>query len=231
MASLPWLLRANWPARPRRHLLRSGPRRRSARPARPRRHVVAVWPLRWLTYHWWKKVKCHWPVVHYAVSMFTRSGLCAHLKALIDQTPRGATDLRQALRARLGDHFQFQGAPRVAHGRIEEESAQSHGLKQFMLVSSMSQHCNSVPQHVAPPIYAWLRKHMERVVMWALLGLLCCCTSANVASGAHCGHGLQPWIGYAMQLYLAVSCKCNGHGGTPPIHLHHRCRQYMQRDE
>ena len=117
------------------------------------------------------RTECPWLVVHHTVSMFTRCGVCEYLKMLIDQTPRGAHDLREALKARLGDHFQFQGAQRLAHGLVEEECAQSEGKKWFMLIDKMNQNTT-----VCPCIWSQLAtqffKDLDRRLICGLIGAM-----------------------------------------------------------
>ena len=71
--------------------------------------------------------------------MFTRCSVCEYLRLLIDQTPRDQESLRQALTTRLGDHFAFQAAQRLAHARVEEECEQIGGHKWIMLIDKMDQ--------------------------------------------------------------------------------------------
>ena len=85
------------------------------------------------------RTECPWIIVCTSVSMFTKCSLCNFILLLIDQTPRGQELLRQAFRYRLGSHFEFQGAQRLAHNRIEESCEQSEGRKWFMLIDKMNQ--------------------------------------------------------------------------------------------
>ena len=52
--------------------------------------------------------------------MFTRCSVCDYLKLLIEQTPRDQCALRERLKDRLGLHFDFQAAQRLALGRVHE---------------------------------------------------------------------------------------------------------------
>ena len=92
----------------------------------------------WLT-------ECPWLIVSKSVSMFTKCSLCNYLLLIIDQCPRDQEVLRQALRFRLGRHFEFQAAQRLAHNRIEEECEQSDGRKWFELIDKMDQAKTVVP--------------------------------------------------------------------------------------
>ena len=55
-----------------------------------------------------------------SVCKFVKCGCCEYLRMQIDLTPRSDTVLMNALRTRLGQHFQFQSAQRLALGREEE---------------------------------------------------------------------------------------------------------------
>ena len=57
---------------------------------------------------------------------FTKCGSCEYLKKLIDQTPpNDLDDIREGLKLRLWEHFQFQEAQRLAQGRLEMDSQAS----------------------------------------------------------------------------------------------------------
>ena len=79
------------------------------------------------------RVEVPWLVVCKSVSMFTRCSVCEYLRLLIEQTPREQESLRNVLRERLGQHFDFQAAQRLPHGRVEAERAQSGGRKWLSL--------------------------------------------------------------------------------------------------
>ncbi len=89
-------------------------------------------------YRAWR-VECPWLIVCKSVCMFTRCSVCEYLRLLIDQTPRDQEPMRCALQARLGDHYEFQAAQRLAHSRLEEDCAHSGGAKWFMLIDKMDQ--------------------------------------------------------------------------------------------
>ena len=99
------------------------------------------------------RLECPWLVVCKSVSMFTRCSVCEYLRLLIDQTPRDQEPLRNALKSRLGGHFEFQAAQRLAHGRIEEECEQSGGQKWFMLIDKMDQQKDRVPNDLEPVVH------------------------------------------------------------------------------
>ena len=71
--------------------------------------------------------------------------VCDYLKLLIEQCPREEHDLREFLKDRLGRHFDFQAAQRLAHGRVEEEAAQSSGERWLTLTEKMDQRKTVVP--------------------------------------------------------------------------------------
>ena len=59
--------------------------------------------------------------------------------------------MRSALQARLGDHYEFQAAQRLADNRLEEECAHSGGAKCLMLIDKMDQQ-----KTVCPTIWSQL---------------------------------------------------------------------------
>ena len=101
------------------------------------------------------RVECPWLIICKSVSMFTRCSVCEYLRLLIDQTPRDQVALRSALQARLGDHYEFQAAQRLADNRLEEECAHSGGRKWFMLIDKMDQQ-----KTVCPTIWSQLATRM-----------------------------------------------------------------------
>ena len=92
------------------------------------------------------RTECPWLIVCKSVSKFTKCGVCEYLKMMLDQCPRALTEVSEKLRARLGKHFQFQGAQRVAMGRLEELADQSDGRVWLMLIDKMDQNCAFCPQ-------------------------------------------------------------------------------------
>ena len=101
------------------------------------------------------RIECPWLIVCKSVSMFTRCSVCEYLRLLIDQTPRDQVHLRSALQARLGDHYDFQAAQRLAELRLEEECVHSGGRKWFMLIDKMDQQ-----KTVCPTIWSQLATKM-----------------------------------------------------------------------
>lgn len=65
-------------------------------------------------------------------SMFTRCGCCEYLRMQIDMCPRDNDKLLAALKERLGAHFQFQSAQRLAEAQLEERCCGSGGKMWFM---------------------------------------------------------------------------------------------------
>ena len=59
------------------------------------------------------------------------------------------------LQARLGDHYEFQAAQRLAIGRLEELCAQRGGAKWLMLIDQMDQ-----AKTVRPAIWSQLATNM-----------------------------------------------------------------------
>ena len=159
------------------------------------------------------RTECPWLVVHHTVSMFTRCGVCEYLKMLIDQTPRGAYDLREALKARLGDHFAFQGAQRLAHGRVEEECSQSDGEKWFMLIDKMNQNttvCPSIWSQLSTPFF----KDLDRRLICGLNGSMWFGpqhTTHHVRTiFLDCSHGSEMQCSCILQNLSEVACR-EGH--------------------
>ena len=104
-----------------------------------------------------------------SVGMFTRCSVCEYLKLLIEQTPRDQCALRERLKDRLGLHFDFQAAQRLALGRVEEEVAQSGGAHWCMLIDKMDQRKTVVPcvwSQLATPLF----KEVDRRLVTGLNG-------------------------------------------------------------
>ena len=117
------------------------------------------------------RVECPWIVVAKSVGMFTRCSVCDYLKLIIEQCPREEHDLREFLKDRLGQHFDFQAAQRLAHGRVEEEAVQSSGEHWFMLIDKMDQR-----KTVVPSIWSQLRtplfKEVDKRLVTGLIGAM-----------------------------------------------------------
>ena len=88
----------------------------------------------------------------------------------IDLTPRSDTVLMNALRTRLGQHFQFQSAQRLALGREEERCIQSGGTDVFFHMDKMDQQKCILPC-VWPLLSTPLFKGGERLVVGIVGGL------------------------------------------------------------
>ena len=140
------------------------------------------------------RIECPWLVVCKSVSMFTRCSVCEYLRLLIDQTPRDQESMRQALKNRLGSHFDFQAAQRMAHNRIEEECEQSGGQKWFMLIDKMDQ-----KKTVCPTIWSQLStklfQDLEKRLITGLIGSMWFgtrCTTHHVRTVFNdCSHGSE----------------------------------------
>ena len=81
-----------------------------------------------------------------SVSKFTECGLCTYLKHQLDLTPRSQPTLMEALKQRLGAHFAFQSAQRLAETRIEEICDKSQGRHWIMHIDKMDQTTTILPQ-------------------------------------------------------------------------------------
>ncbi len=102
-----------------------------------------------------------WIILCRSVSMFVRCGVCEYLKLLVEQCPREQDSLRNALKDRLGSHFQFQSAQRLAQGRLEEQCQQSGGAQWFMKIDKMDQKKTVTPtvwSQLATPLFKDLSK-------------------------------------------------------------------------
>lgn len=76
----------------------------------------------------WKR-ECPHIVVTKSVAMFTRCGLCDFLQTELARCPRSDAAVADMLRRRLGQHYEFQAAQRLAQGRIEEQCRRSGGAE------------------------------------------------------------------------------------------------------
>ena len=86
-----------------------------------------------------------WLVIAATLSKFCKCGVREYLKWLIDQTPRSMPDQLQMLIKRLGQHFEFQSAQRLAMARIEELCDQSGGKRWMMIIDKMDQNAAMLP--------------------------------------------------------------------------------------
>ena len=140
------------------------------------------------------RVECPWIVVAKSVGMFTRCSVCDYLKLLIEQTSRDQHDLREFLKDRLGQHFDFQAAQRLAHGRVEEHAAQSAGEHWFMLIDKMDQR-----KTVIPSVWSQLRtplfKEVDKRLVTGLIGAMWFGTNRMTHHVRtvfdDCGHGAE----------------------------------------
>ena len=115
------------------------------------------------------RVECPWIVVAKSIGMFTRCSVCDYFKMLIEQCPREEHDIREFLKDRLGCHFDFQAAQRLAHGRVEEEAVQSAGEHWLTLIDKMDQR-----KTVVPSVWSQLRtpmfKELDQRLVTGLIG-------------------------------------------------------------
>ena len=81
-----------------------------------------------------------------SVTKFTVCGLCTYLKHQLDLVPRSQPTLMEALKQRLGAHFAFQSAQRLAESRIEEICDKSQGRHWIMHIDKMDQTTTILPQ-------------------------------------------------------------------------------------
>ena len=63
------------------------------------------------------------------MTMFTRCGLCDFLQNELAKCLRSETKVVEMLKRRLGQHYEFQSAQRLAMGRIEEQRRRSGGAE------------------------------------------------------------------------------------------------------
>ena len=110
-------------------------RRRDRKPFASQRVFETAW-----------QCECDFVVIVHSVCKFTICGFCMFFKRQLDLTPRWKTSVIEALRARLGQHFSFQSAQRLAEARIEEICDQSQGRKWIMHIDKMDQTTTIVPQ-------------------------------------------------------------------------------------
>ncbi len=73
------------------------------------------------------RTECPWLIVSKSVSKFTICGVCEYLKMMLDQCPRLLKEIMEKLKLRLGKHFQFQGAQRIAMGRLKADLGDAGG--------------------------------------------------------------------------------------------------------
>ena len=105
-----------------------------------------------------------------SVCKFVKCGCCEYLRMQIDLTPRSDAVLINALRSRLGEHFQFQSAQRLVVGREEERCIQSGGDDVFYHKDKMDQQKCILPC-VWPLLSTPLFKGGDRLVVGIVGGL------------------------------------------------------------
>jgi len=78
-----------------------------------------------------------WLTISSDVGTFVRCGLCDYLRLLIERCSRDQYAIRECFKDRLGLHFKFASAQRLAQSAIEEYCAQSDGKAWFMKIDKM----------------------------------------------------------------------------------------------
>ena len=91
------------------------------------------------------RIECSHVKITTSVNKFTQCGLCLYLKNQMDLCPRANQSLLNALRQRLGKHFQFQSAQRVRVDAIMERCRQSNGTQWFFTIDKMDQTATICP--------------------------------------------------------------------------------------
>ena len=91
------------------------------------------------------RLEVSWLTISRSICKFSKCGVCEYLKWLIDKTPRSQPDVMQMYLERLGSHFDFQSAQRLAVARIEEICRQSANTKWLMIIDKMDQNAAKLP--------------------------------------------------------------------------------------
>ena len=102
------------------------------------------------------RVELPWLMVAKSICKFVKCGLCEYLKFQINITSRGEAWLIIMMRSRLGIHFTFQSAQRVALTNLEEACAQSNGKKWYTSIDKMDMHAVNFPTlwgQLASPLF------------------------------------------------------------------------------
>lgn len=86
-----------------------------------------------------------WLLIHHSTSKFVACGICEYLREQINLTPRTMPQVIDAYRTRLGEHYAFQSAQRLAQDNLEEACLQSNGLRWFMKIDKMDMHAINLP--------------------------------------------------------------------------------------
>ena len=84
-------------------------------------------------------VELPWIVLAKSEALFTGCSVCLYLQNLLESTPRDQRDIIAAIKHRLGRHFSFQGAQRIAIAKIQESARRSDG-DEWLLGSEPVQH-------------------------------------------------------------------------------------------
>ena len=91
------------------------------------------------------RIALPWLKVTAMSSMFVHCGVCDYLKDQIDRCPRHHKELMQAFIDRLGQHFDFQSAQRLAMDRVGETCDQSAGKCWMLKIDKMDQNALWLP--------------------------------------------------------------------------------------
>ena len=91
------------------------------------------------------RIELPWLLIHHSTSGFIACGICEYLREQINLTPRGMVQVIDAFRARLGQHYAFQSAQRLAQDNLEEVCFNSNGLKWYMKIDKMDMHAINLP--------------------------------------------------------------------------------------
>ena len=118
-----------------------------------------------------RSVELPWLLVNVSAGTFVHCPLCDYLRLLIDRTSRGQQALREYFRDRLGEHFMFQGAQRLAQADLEEMCSQSQGRKWFMKIDKMDNSKLGSPtlwSQLATPLFKDQRRLVTGLIgsMW-----------------------------------------------------------------
>ncbi len=86
-----------------------------------------------------------WLIMAPALCNFVHCGVCDYLRDQIDRCPRSASAYLNALIDRLGSHFRFQAAQRLAMDQIAERCNQSEGKRWILTIDKMDQNAIWLP--------------------------------------------------------------------------------------
>ena len=146
-----------------------------------------------------------WILVPHSVGTFVGCGLCDYLKLLIDRCSRADQALREVYRDRLGVHYMFQGAQRLAQGQLEEDCAQSEGRKWFGKFDKMDNKkvvCPTIASQLATPFFKVLSLRLVTGILGSMWHGTRTCQHHIRTLFDDCGHGSNMQIsGILMNLF------------------------------